>query len=143
MGALALAAMMTFAAAQNVSGSSAVGAVKTGICETEAPKLAGRSALRVGKGVPQPRKIRHVNPKYPEVPSGTVGRGPWAGEILIGTDGSVLRVWTIREIRFAPTFPAFNQAIVDAIKQWQFESPKVEGRSTPLCTTVTMTVDWS
>jgi len=60
------------------------------------------------------------------------------GEFLLDTQGKVLKVWTLREVGLSPPFPLFNEAIVDAIPQWQFEPLIVEGQSVPACTTVTV-----
>jgi hypothetical protein len=114
-----------------------------GTCEREGSNVAGAVPVVVRKGGPRLRKVRDVSPKYPDVPSGTVGTGPWAGEILVGVDGNVLRVWTIRDIQFKPPFPSFNRAIVEAIQQWKFEPYRVQTRPTPACLPLTITVDWS
>jgi hypothetical protein len=66
----------------------------------------------------------------------------WIGEILVDTHGKVGRVWTVREVEFTPSFPAFNQAIVDALKKWEFTPVVVKGDAIPLCTTVTVSINW-
>jgi len=66
----------------------------------------------------------------------------WIGELLVGFDGKVAHVWTLRDVRFTPPFPAFNAAIVAAIQQWEFEPVVVESKPTPICITATMTIDW-
>jgi hypothetical protein len=65
------------------------------------------------------------------------------GEFLLDTKGKVVKVWTIREALLSPPFQPFNQAIVDAIRQWQFEPLIVAGAPVPACTTVTVIIDWS
>jgi outer membrane biosynthesis protein TonB len=65
----------------------------------------------------------------------------WIGEVLLSTDGKVARVWTVREVEFTPPFPAFNQAIVDALKKWEFTPVVVKGEAIPLCTTVTVNIN--
>jgi hypothetical protein len=72
-----------------------------------------------------------------------VGSGIWIGEFLIDARGKVPEVWTIRDADLRPPFPAFSQAIVDAIRRWEFEPLMVKGQAAPACTTVTMTVNWS
>jgi TonB family protein len=67
--------------------------------------------------------------------------GAWVGEVLIDESGKVERVWTIREVKWKPPFPAFNQANVDAIRQWRFEPLIVEGKAVPFCMTVSATID--
>lgn len=115
----------------------------SGTCEREGQHLTGAAPVVVRKSGPRVKKVRNVPPKYPDLPSGTVGSGPWAGEILVGLDGSVVRVWTIREVQFKPPFQPFNHAIVEAIQQWRFEPFRVRTRATPVCLPVTITIDWS
>ena len=118
--------------------------VRSGACMREGWKLAGETPVRTGPRIPQPKKIRDVPTKYPELPPRTRAfAGGWMGEFLLSTQGRVLEVWTIQEVRFRPPFPPFNQAIVDAIKQWEFEPLMIEGRPVPVCTTVTVAIDWS
>lgn len=118
-------------------------AVEAGVCEREAKKLGGATPVRVGKSVPQPKRIHYVPPKYPALPPGTSkSPGVWAGEFLIGVDGKVAQVWPIREFRFMPPFPPFNQVIVDSIKNSLYEPLKIDGRAVPVCVTMTVNVDW-
>ena len=89
-----------------------------------------------------PKKVRDVKPTYPEVPNGTTrSSGMWIGEILLDTHGKVRRVWTIRQARLTPPFPAFNNAILDAVRQWQFEPFVVESQARPICLTVSVKID--
>jgi outer membrane biosynthesis protein TonB len=88
-----------------------------------------------------PKKIRDVRPAYPELPPQTRASGIWIGDVLLDTKGKVSQVWAIREVQFTPPFPAFNRAIVDAIRQWEFE-PLVFGKTPmPVCMTVTVHID--
>jgi TonB family protein len=112
------------------------------VCEREAEKLVGQKAVRIGRSVRAPKKLRDVPPKYPELPPGTQASGMWLGEILINNSGKITRVWALREVRFVPPFPAFNNAITDAIQQWEFEPLLVQGKSVPVCVTVTMNINW-
>jgi hypothetical protein len=112
------------------------------VCEPES-RRRGIAPTRIGNGVTMPKKVRHVNPNYPEWRPGTLGSGFWMGEFLVGTDGAVAHVWTIRAVKFTPPCPQFNHAIVDAIKQWRFEPLMVERRPVPFCTTVTVQINWS
>ena len=110
----------------------------------EGAKLAGMVPLQASKQLPQPRKIHNATPKYPITPPGTITKGgPWVGEFLIDRTGSVLEVWSTREVGFNPPFPAFNRAIVDAMRQWRFEPLVVKGRRVPWCTTVSVQINWS
>lgn len=118
-------------------------APRQGVCQREARRLVGRQAVRISRKLRAPRKTRDVAPKYPEFPPGTMGSGIWMGEALIDTGGRIARVWTIREVRITPPLPAFNQAIVDAIRQWEFEPTTIGKESVPVCMTVTVNINWS
>jgi TonB family protein len=116
---------------------------RSGVCVREGAKFVGMTPVRVGKGRAEPKKLRNTTPRYPELPLGTRGSGGWMGEFLLDPEGSVAQVWTIREVSFSPPFPPFNQAIVDAIKQWKFEPLIVRGKPVPVCTSVTVGINWS
>jgi len=59
-----------------------------------------------------------------------------ASPVLIGKS-----VRQPKKVRNA-AFPAFNRAIVDAIRLWEFEPLLINGRATPACSTVTVTIDF-
>jgi outer membrane biosynthesis protein TonB len=113
-----------------------------GICEQEAPRSAGMKPTRIGGRVRPPKKVRDVPPKYPEQPAQTVGSGMWVAEALIDAKGKISHVWTIREVSFKPPFPEFNQSIVEAIRQWEFEPTIIGNAATPVCMVVTMNINW-
>jgi outer membrane biosynthesis protein TonB len=127
---------------QQSSDSREKGAPRSGVCEREAEKLVGQKAVRIGRSMRAPKKLRDVPPKYPELPPGTQASGVWLGEILINDSGNIARVRPLREIRFVPPFPAFNNAITDAIRQWEFEPLHVQGKAMPVCMTVTVNINW-
>jgi hypothetical protein len=114
-----------------------------GVCEREAEKLAGRKAVRADRKIREPKKTKNVSPTYPPFPAGTTGRGMWIGEALIDTKGRVSHVWTIREVEITPPLPAFNNAITDAIRQWEFEPLQVNKVTVPVCMAVTVSINWS
>jgi hypothetical protein len=132
-----------FVAESTASGPASSPQIRFGVCQREGEKLVGQQPVRVGGKVRAPRKLHNVSPRYPEFPPGTTGRGNWAGEALIDTKGSVVRVWTIREVEITPQLPAFNGAIVDAIRQWRFEPFRVNQKPVPGCLTVTVNINWS
>src|SRR5262245_61271766 len=65
------------------SDSSEKAGARPGVCEREAEKLVGQKAVRIGRSVRAPKKLRDVPPKYPELASGTVGSGMWLGEVML------------------------------------------------------------
>ena len=119
-------------------------AARPGVCEREAEKMVGHNPVRIGRSVRAPRKLRDVPPKYPELPPKTVVSvgSAWLVEVLISDTGKVVHVWPIREVEFRPPFPAFNNAVTDAIRQWEFEPRSVRGEPMPLCMTVTVNINW-
>jgi hypothetical protein len=115
---------------------------RQGVCDREGEKVVGHKPVHVGGSIKAPKQVRHVAPKYPEFPPGTVGRGMWIGEALIDGTGKVTHVWPIREPELTPPFPAFNAAIVDAIRQWEFEPLIVEGKPMAVCMAATLNINW-
>jgi hypothetical protein len=116
----------------------------SGVCERESLKVAGRKAVGVGRKIRAPKKIHDVRPEYPKVPPKTRHRAAttWAGELLVDPEGKVSHVWTIREVKFTPPFPAFNNAIVDAVRQWKFTPTLIDGTAVPICIALSVTIDW-
>jgi len=115
------------------------------LCEREGQEIVGEKPRRLGTRTGRPKKLRNVVPDYPERPKGTTVRvgGAWVGEVLIDANGKVAHVWTTRELKFTPPFPSFNQAIVDAIRQWEFEPLRVDKRPVPVCMAVSININWS
>jgi outer membrane biosynthesis protein TonB len=111
-------------------------------CEREGATLVGSKPRMLRQWQRPPKKVRDVRPTYPELRPGTRGSGMWIGEILLDTHGKVRHVWTIRQVRLAPRFPAFNNAILDAVRQWQFEPFVVESQARPICMTVSVNINW-
>jgi outer membrane biosynthesis protein TonB len=115
---------------------------RPGVCEREAEQLVGQKPVLIGRSVRAPKKLRDFPPKYPELPPNTRASGVWLGEILINNSGKIARVWSLREVRFVPPFPAFKSAITDAIQQWEFEPLLARGTPVPVCMTVTVNINW-
>jgi TonB family protein len=111
-------------------------------CEGEGARFVGSKPRMLQVWQRAPRKLRDVRPEYPDLPPGTRGSGMWIGEILLDTDGKVSHIWTIRQARLIPPFPAFNRAVLDAVRRWQFEPFVVESEATPICVTVSVNSHW-
>jgi len=88
------------------------------------------------------KKVRGANAAFPKVPQGTRGSGLAVHEVLIGPDGKVQSVWAVREPRFEPAFPAFTQAIVDALETWEYEPYRPRGQAVPVCMIVSTNIHW-
>jgi hypothetical protein len=109
-------------------------------CEREGAAFVGSKPRILGRGQQSPKKVRNVVPSFPELPSGTRGTGIWIGELLLDAAGKVSHIWTIRQPRITPPFPAINRAILDAVRHWQFEPFIVESQATPLCLMVSVKI---
>jgi len=111
-------------------------------CEAEA-KVRFRTPALANK-LPKGglKKVHGSIPAYPELPQGTRGSGSAVHEVLVGPDGKVEAVWPIREPSLEPAFPAFAEAIIDALKTWEYKPFRVEGQAVPVCIVVTTTIHW-
>jgi hypothetical protein len=110
----------------------------------EAPSRKPFGAPSLAGPVKAPKRTGYVKPEYPEVPTGTVGRGIWLGEALIGPDGHVRTASVLRDLTFTPSFPAFSKAIAHAILQWMYAPTTVDGKAeaVPVCTTISVNIQW-
>ena len=112
-----------------------------GVCLREGAKLVGSQPVQVGSKLRAPKKTHHVSPQFPELPHGTSVGGVWVGEGLIDQHGKIAQVWTVRPLLVEPAFPPMNNAIVGAIRQWEFEPTVVEKAAVPVCMTVTVNIN--
>jgi hypothetical protein len=90
----------------------------------------------------EPKKLKHVNPRFPEVPKGTRGSGVWLGEALIDPEGRVRQVLVLRDLKFEPPFPAASAAIRDAILQWKYAPTVIADKPVPVCMAVSVNIYW-
>jgi hypothetical protein len=112
-----------------------------GSCIREGAKMVGAPPVTL-RGRTPPKKVTDVKPNYPTLPVGTTGTGTWIGELLVDVSGSVAQSWTIREIQLTPPLPSFNQAIVEALRQWKYEPLVVSSKPVPFCFTATVSINW-
>jgi hypothetical protein len=66
----------------------------------------------------------------------------WIGELLIDAKGRLAEVWTLKEPKLTPAFPAMTEAIVSAFRGWQWEPLMVDKKARPFCKIMTLRVDW-
>jgi hypothetical protein len=111
-------------------------------CDAIARELFGVPPTRLADPVKAPKRVHYVKPDYPEIPAGTVGRGLWVGEALIGPDGVVRKVSVLRDLEFTPPLPQFSKAIADSILKWRYAPTTVDGERVPVCMTVTVDIHW-
>jgi outer membrane biosynthesis protein TonB len=119
-------------------------------CSEESRKRFKMEAVRIGgdikppqKPVKPPKKLADAQPEFPKLPPRTtISSGIWIGEALIAADGSVADAWSVREPRLTPPFPEFNEAILKAIRKWEYEPVTVEGERMPFCMVITVNIDF-
>lgn len=100
------------------------------------PPAAGGSddvvPLRVGGAVPAPRLLQQVEPDYPDEARRAGVAGLVTLDVVIGTDGRVRQATVIRSI------PALDAAALAAVRRWEYEPPRVNGRPEVVILTVTV-----
>ncbi len=92
----------------------------------EAPRL-------VGSEVESPKRTKLVKPEYPPEALAAGARGIVILEIVIDTQGRVASVEVVRSV------PPFDEAAVAAVRQWEYEVTRVDGRPVPVRLTVPLT----
>ncbi len=94
-------------------------------------KLA-RAPIRVGGQIRPPVKIKDVTPVYPAVARSARVEGEVVIEATVGEDGKVA------DARVVKSIPLLDQAALDAVKQWEYQPPLLNGVPTPVVVTVTI-----
>jgi TonB family protein len=84
--------------------------------------FAQDEAKIAGRDVPPPKRTKFVAPEYPAEAQIQGQRGIVILELLIGEDGKVLSVDVVRSV------PPFDEPAVSAVRQWEFEVTRVEGK---------------
>lgn len=97
-----------------------------------APAPQPRAPVPIGGDIRPPVKIRHVAPVYPRVALEAKIPGLVILQAVIGEDGAVDDVKVLRGE------PLFNQAAIDAVRQWRFTPTLLNGQPVPVVMTVTV-----
>jgi TonB family protein len=82
--------------------------------------------IRVGGDIPPPRKVKNVEPVYPEVAQKARAQGIVVIEATIGPDGKVVSTKIMRSI------PLLDAAAVAAVQQWEFTPTLLNGVPVPV-----------
>ena len=97
-----------------------------------APVPAPRQVYRVGGDIKAPLKIRDVAPRYPQIARSANVQGIVILEATIGEDG------TVRDVKVLRGKPLLDEAAVEAVRQWRFTPPMLNGQAVPAAMTVTV-----
>jgi protein TonB len=96
------------------------------------PPPAPKQVYRVGGDIRPPQKIRDVAPRYPAMALATGVQGIVILEATISEDGTVQNVRVLRSIQL------LDGAAADAVRQWRFTPPLLNGEPVPVVMTVTV-----
>ena len=88
--------------------------------------------LRVGIQIEAPRKIRHVDPTYPELAKQAGVSGIVILECVIDREGR------IADVRVLKGHALLNRAAVDAVREWTYRPSLRNGVPVPVVMTVTV-----
>ncbi len=98
------------------------------------PAIAQDRVVVAGQdGIPAPKRIRTVNPVYPQEALAQGVRGIVILEILIDPQGKVASAEVIRSL------PLLDEAALAAVRKWEYEVTKVDGKPVSVKLTVPIT----
>ena len=101
---------------------------------TPTPPAAAPSDVKVaGKDVPAPKRTHFVSPVFPLEAQAAGQRGIVILELVIDTAGKVSTADVLRSV------PPFDEAALTAVRQWEYEVTKVDGKAVPVRLTVPIT----
>lgn len=90
---------------------------------------------RVGdKGITSPVAIKQVKPRYPKTSLEGKKSAVVTVECVVTTDGQPAKV-RVKQ----PVDPAFDEAAVKAVRQWQFKPGLKDGRPVPVLVEIELT----
>jgi protein TonB len=105
-----------------------VGGVVGGLPDAPPPM----QAVRVGGQIKEPKKLKNVNPVYPDIAKQARVQGVVILECTISPQGKVTDVKVLRGI------PLLDAAAMEAVKQWVYTPTLLNGVPVPVIMTVTV-----
>jgi protein TonB len=105
-----------------------VGGVVGGLPDAPPPP----QAVRVGGQIKEPKKLKHLNPSYPDIAKQARVQGVVILECTISPQGKVTDVKVLRGI------PLLDSAAIEAVKQWVYSPTLLNGVPVPVIMTVTV-----
>jgi len=106
-----------------------VGGIVGGLPDAPPPPV---QAVRVGGQIKEPKKLKNVNPVYPDIARQARVQGVVILECTISPQGKVTDVKVLRGI------PLLDQAATDAVRQWVYTPTLLNGVPVPVIMTVTV-----
>jgi protein TonB len=94
--------------------------------------VSASEPVRVGGDVRAPRKLRHVNPVYPEIAKAARVQGEVVLECVIDSNGRVADIRVLRGVRL------LDDAAVAAVSQWVYSPTRLNGQPVAVIMTVTV-----
>ncbi len=91
--------------------------------------------LRVGGNVKAPTKVKQIPPVYPELARKARIQGVVIIEAVIDREGNVIRA---KVLRSPGAHFGFDQAAIDAVKQWKFKPGTQNGKPVDVIFTLTV-----
>ena len=101
--------------------------------EARPPAEAPLEAVRIGGSIPEPRKLKNVNPVYPPEAVQARVQGVVILECTIDPTGRVVKTKVLRGI------PLLTEAAVAAVGQWEYTPTLLNGVPVPVIMTVVVT----
>ena len=97
-----------------------------------APQVTEPEPIRAGGGISPPKKVKHVDPLYPDMAKAARIRGIVILEAVIDAQGRVRNVHVLRSV------PLLDDAAVAAVQRWEYEPTLLNGLPVPVIVTVTV-----
>ena len=89
-------------------------------------------AIRVGRTIREPRKIRDAKPDYPEIAKAARVQGVVIMDCVITPEGKVTAIRVLRGI------PLLDAAAIEAVRRWEYTPTLIDGKPVPVIMTVTV-----
>jgi periplasmic protein TonB len=109
-----------------------IGGIVGGLPEAPPPTAAAARPVRVGGIIRTPKLLQRVTPEYPPLAVQARTTAIVIIEAVVDADG---RVQTAKVLRGQPLF---DQAALDAVKQWRYKPLLLNGVPTPFVVSVTL-----
>jgi protein TonB len=96
------------------------------------PSASPRTPVRIGGKIKEPKRLRYVQPVYPEIARQGRVEGVVKLECVVAPDGRVT------DVRVLQSVPLLDQAAIDAVRQWEYTPTLLNGVPVPVVMTVSI-----